>query len=138
MILTLDTNVVVELVRGKRPFVRDRFFQALATERVMVASLFVLSELYLGCGLHPNPVAELKRVQAILSHIRIEVFDEADVISAAKVRATLRKQGTPIGPYDALIAGQALARDWTVVTANAREFSHVDGLNVIDWTAPAD
>jgi len=36
-----------------------------------------------------------------------------------------------------LIAGQALARNWTVVTANTREFNRVEGLNVIDWTVPA-
>ena len=43
-----------------------------------------------------------------------------------------------IGFYDVLIAGQALARGWTVVTANVREFSKASGLKVIDWTATAN
>jgi predicted nucleic acid-binding protein len=30
-----------------------------------------------------------------------------------------------------------VARDWTVVTANTREFSRIEELNVIDWTVPA-
>ena len=39
-----------------------------------------------------------------------------------------------IGAYDLLIAGQGLARDWTVVTANTREFARVDGLRLETWT----
>ena len=57
---------------------------------------------------------------------------------SATVRANLRRRGLNIGAYDLLIAGQALARGWTVVTANTREFARIEGLNVIDWTAPAD
>jgi tRNA(fMet)-specific endonuclease VapC len=40
----------------------------------------------------------------------------------------------PIGPFDTLIAGQALARGMTLVTANMREFSRVEGLRLEDWT----
>jgi tRNA(fMet)-specific endonuclease VapC len=50
----------------------------------------------------------------------------------------LRRRGQAIGPLDGLIAGQALARSWTLVTANRREFDRIEGLNVIDWTQPAD
>jgi tRNA(fMet)-specific endonuclease VapC len=135
--LSLDTNVLVELVRGAAPVVRERFFAALADERSMFASLIVVHELYLGCELYRDPAGELARVREVLSQVQIEPFDEPDMISAAKVRATLRRRGQTIGAYDALIAGQALARNWTVITANKREFDRVDGLNVIDWTTPA-
>jgi tRNA(fMet)-specific endonuclease VapC len=135
--LSLDTNVLVEVVRGAAPIVRERFFGALADERPLVASLIVVHELYLGCELYRDPASELARVRKVLSRVQIEPFDEPDMVSAAKVRATLRRRGQTIGAYDALIAGQALARDWTLVTANKREFDRVDGLNVIDWTAPA-
>ena len=137
MTLSLDTNVLVEVVRGAAPIVRERFFGALADERPLVASLIVVHELYLGCELYRDPASELARVRKVLSRVQIEPFDEPDMVSAAKVRATLRRRGQTIGAYDALIAGQALARDWTLVTANKREFDRVDGLNVIDWTAPA-
>ena len=137
MILSLDTNVLVEVVRGAAPIVRERFFEALADERSLFASLIVVHELYLGCELYRDPASELARVHKVLSQVRIEPFDEPDMASAARVRATLRRRGQTIGAYDALIAGQALARDWTVVTANTREFSRIEGLNVIDWTAQA-
>lgn len=52
---------------------------------------------------------------------------------AGQVRAHLRKLGTPIGEYDLLIAGMALANKLIVVTHNTREFSRVPGLQVEDW-----
>jgi tRNA(fMet)-specific endonuclease VapC len=135
--LALDTNVLIDLVRGKTPIVLGRFNQAMAAEQHLVASLIVLHELYLGCELNRDPVGELARVRVVLSNVEIEPFDEADMRSAAKISASLRPRGVMIGPFDSLIAGQALARDWTVVTANTRELARVEGLNVIDWTVPA-
>ena len=45
----------------------------------------------------------------------------------------LESKGTPIGPYDCLIAAQARRRGATLVTANGREFTRVPGLMVTDW-----
>jgi tRNA(fMet)-specific endonuclease VapC len=135
--LALDTNVLIDLVRGKTPIVRGRFNQAMAAEQRLVASLIVLHELYLGCEINRDPVGELARVRLLLSNVEIEPFDDADMRSAAQISAALRPRGVMIGPFDSLIAGQALARDWTVVTANTREFNRVEGLNVIDWSTTA-
>ena len=57
-----------------------------------------------------------------------------DAREAGRLRATLATAGLPIGPFDVLIAGQALARGLTLVTHNTREFARVDGLTVEDWT----
>ena len=61
-------------------------------------------------------------------------FDDEDARTAGQVRATLGKAGTQIGAYDVMIAGQALRRGLTVVTANTSEFSRVTGLSWQDWT----
>jgi tRNA(fMet)-specific endonuclease VapC len=37
------------------------------------------------------------------------------------------------GPYDALIAGQAKARNLTLVTHNTGEFGRAPGLRAEDW-----
>jgi len=60
-------------------------------------------------------------------------FDPEDARHAGEVRAQLALAGTPIGPYDVLIAGQALARSLTLVTHNMREFQRVVGLSIEDW-----
>jgi tRNA(fMet)-specific endonuclease VapC len=62
-------------------------------------------------------------------------FDAEDAAHAGDIRAHLESMGTPIGPYDCLIAAQARRRGATLVTANGREFARVPGLVVMDWTA---
>jgi len=136
--LTLDTNVFIELLRDRRAPVRRWFSAALASEEPLVASLVVFHELRLGCFLHHDPAAELARVRFALARVAVEPLNQRDVVAAASVRAALRRQGQSIGPLAGLIAGQALARDWTLVTANRREFDRIVGLNVIDWAVAAD
>ena len=60
-------------------------------------------------------------------------FDKEDARHAGAIRAELAAQGSPIGPYDVLIAGQARARNLILVSHNLREFSRVPGLVVEDW-----
>lgn len=60
-------------------------------------------------------------------------FDREDARRAGEIRAHLAAAGAPIGPYDALIAAQALARGLVLVTHNTREFARVPGLGVEDW-----
>lgn len=132
---SLDTNVIVELLRGRRESVRSRFDEARTEERPLRASLIVLHELLFGAENGPRPEADRKAVFRILANISVEPLDVEDITVAAHVRAQLRRLGTPIGAYDLFIAGQALARGWTLITANTREFSRIEGLKVIDWTA---
>jgi tRNA(fMet)-specific endonuclease VapC len=136
--LSLDTNVIVELIRGKRFEVRRRFHEAQKADETLVASLIVMHELYFGAARHPDPPRERANLGRIVADLDIWPFEDADMEAAATIRVDLQRRGFAIGPYDLLIAGQALARGWTVVTANRREFERIAGLNVIDWTAPAD
>ncbi len=62
-------------------------------------------------------------------------FTSDDARMAGAIRADLARAGTPIGPYDVLIAGQARVRDLCLVTNNTREFGRVSGLRLEDWTA---
>jgi len=57
--------------------------------------------------------------------VRVLEFGEEDARCAGEIRNTLERTGKPIGTYDLLIAGQALCRKLTLVTANAREFGRV-------------
>ena len=72
----------------------------------------------------------------LLDRIAFEVvsFDAADARAAGAIRANLEAIGRPMGPLDTLIAGQALARDLILVTANTQEFVRVEGLNCEDWS----
>ena len=60
-------------------------------------------------------------------------FDSKDSASAGFIRGYLEKQGSPIGPYDIQIAGQAVARSIVLVTHNVGEFSRVPGIKIEVW-----
>lgn len=88
-------------------------------------------ELYFGAFRSARPTENLARIGRL--RIPIVDFDREDVVEAGRIRAALASAGTPIEPYDVLIAGQAKARDLTLITRNTREFGRVNGLSVQNW-----
>jgi tRNA(fMet)-specific endonuclease VapC len=63
----------------------------------------------------------------------IVAFDAQAAMHAASIRALLEKAGMPIGAYDTLIVGQALALGLILITHNTREFRRVANLTIEDW-----
>jgi tRNA(fMet)-specific endonuclease VapC len=66
--------------------------------------------------------------------LEIVAFDSDAARHYGRIRAALKRAGTPIGGNDLLIAAQALSLGLTLVTNNPREFSRVEGLHVEQWT----
>src|SRR5665648_1134047 len=73
---------------------------------------------------------------ALVEEIGLPVVElsREDAREAGRIRAHLAAAGRPIGPFDVLIAGQAVARGLTLVTGNIGEFARVDGLAIQDWS----
>ena len=128
MIYLLDTNALTALVRG-HPAVRAKAF-ALRSAEVVVSSI-VTHEYCYGAFYGTRTQDTLRRLDEL--QLRCLDFTADDARKAGEIRAALRARGTPIGPYDVLIAGQALARGLVLVTHNVGEFSRVEGLVVEDW-----
>jgi tRNA(fMet)-specific endonuclease VapC len=129
----LDTNVLVAWLRGRRTPDPARFDAARGRSAV---STVTVMELEYGCELARDPDAARADTSGLLALMAVVPFDRAAAAQAGRVRAALRRAGTPIGPHDALIAGHALALGLTVVTRNTREFARVPGLRVEDWAGP--
>jgi tRNA(fMet)-specific endonuclease VapC len=137
MTFLLDTNAVIGLLEGRPPAVRERFRQRSAEGADFALSSIVLYELWFGVARSGRPEQNAQRLRVLLSGgMSIEPFDEQDAAEAGRVRAELARGGRPIGPYDVLIAGQALRLGATVVTANVGEFARVPGLSWEDWAEP--
>ena len=124
----LDTNAVIELLRGNRRF-RERL--ELWRPVDVGVSAVVLHELCFGAYKSARAEENLLRIRAL--QLEAVPFSTADAERSGEIRALLQRHGTPIGPYDVLIAGQAAARSLTLVTHNLREFERVPGLSVEDW-----
>ena len=69
----------------------------------------------------------------LISQVAIAPFGAKEAETAATIRATLESKGTPIGPYDTLIAGIALSIKATLVTNNTKEFKRIETINIEDW-----
>lgn len=68
-----------------------------------------------------------------LSEIRIMPYDAKAAEEYGLIRASLEKEGQPIGPMDMLIASHAKAVGAVVVTNNLKEFRRIDALRSEDW-----
>lgn len=126
----LDTNAVIALL-GDHPLVRQRVRRV--SQADIVLSALVMHELYFGAYKGVRTIETLRNYGQL--RFAVLPFTLADAQRAAEVRADLQRRGTPIGPYDVLIAGQALAADLTLVTRNTREFLRVSDLRVENWEA---
>ena len=131
----LDANAVVALLPNKPTKVRERYRKAEASADYLALSSVVLFELWYGVAKSSHVPANTERLRILLSgNLDLLDFDDEDAKTAGQVRADLEKSGNPIGAYDLLIAGQALRRGLTVVTANTTEFGRVTGLSWQDWS----
>lgn len=139
MIYLPDSNVFSRFLRGRSEDVRlrDRLLAVLSDCRL---SAIALHELKYGAAKRPDIPAFASRVSELKSvFVQVEPFDDLAVYQAAQVRAflaNLKPSAQPIGPYDALLAGHALALGAVFVTNNPREFTRVPRLKVEDWLAP--
>lgn len=131
----LDTNVLSHLIRAASPELTRRF--AAAGPQDLAISAITWAELHKGLrAVAPRRAAELKGdLEVLAAEISVVPFDVTAAERAGEVLAQLKRAGTPIGPYDALIAGHALALECTLVTNNTREFRRVKGLRIEDWTS---
>ena len=128
----LDTDICIQVLRGV-PGAVQRIAAELAGGEIFI-SVITAFELVYGAEKSPRAPEELTKIRRFIAGgPRTAPFTTEDAESAGRIRATLARRGEMIGAYDMLIAGQGLARDWTVVTANTREFARVEGLRLEDW-----
>jgi tRNA(fMet)-specific endonuclease VapC len=134
MAYLLDTNACIALINGSSEPVRKGFSRAVGSgEEVWVPSVSVF-ELWYGVARSLQTDANARRVKMFLGGpVRVLEFGEEDARYAGEIRSSLERMGRPIGTYDVLIAGQALSRKLTLVTANVKEFGRVRGLDWEDW-----
>ncbi len=127
---TLDTNMLIYFFKdiGK---VADTLFSK-SPKDISIPSI-VLYELEVGIAKSNNPQKRKAQLESFLSSITILPFAAKEAEAAAMIRAELETLGTPIGPYDTLIAGTALSCNCTLVTNNTKEFNRVQNLRIEDW-----
>lgn len=126
----LDTNVCVDVLKGQ-PQVCARL-EAISPADCVISSVTAF-ELATGVRRCSQPDRERKKLEKLFAIVDVLPFDPAAAEEAARVRHELEIAGQKIGPYDLLIAGQALSARLTLVSNNTREFGRISGLRLSDW-----
>ena len=126
----LDTNICIFAIKNKPGAVRQALNRRPGQ---LCVSAITAMELRYGAEKSATPARNHAVIDGFLKRLEVLNYDRA-AARAGRLRAELARAGTPIGPYDAMIAGHARSRGFVLVTNNTREFSRVSGLRLDDWT----
>ncbi len=127
----LDTNICIYIMNKKPEAVYQKF------KKVNLDNIFIsaISEFEIKYGVEKSKKSDQNRktVLEFLGFLNILPFDSQSTSIAGSLRSTLEKKGQIIGPYDLLIASQALAKDLILITNNEKEFRRIKDLKIENW-----
>jgi tRNA(fMet)-specific endonuclease VapC len=126
----LDTNVVSDLIRNPQGRVAEHIRKV--GEAQVCTSIIVAAELRYGAT-KKGSTRLTAQLEAVLGGLDVLPFETPADAAYGVIRTRLEQAGRPIGGNDLLIAAQAIALGYTIVTDNEREFARIDGLPRENW-----
>lgn len=126
----LDTNTLIYFFKGMGDVAANLL--AAAPQDIAIPSIVVF-ELETGIAKSGAPAKRRRQLAELLAAVSVLPFAVPEARQAATMRADLEEAGTPIGPYDILIAATAVAHHAILVTHNTAEFSRIPDLSLVDW-----
>jgi tRNA(fMet)-specific endonuclease VapC len=126
----LDTDICFYVISERPARLRGRFNRL---EEQLCVSAITKGEMLYAAEKSERIDENLKTVEAFCAGLEVLPFGDRAAAHFGQLRATLRRKGTPIGPYDMLIGAHARSEGLTLVTDNTREFGRIDGLHVEGW-----
>lgn len=126
----LDTDTVIYVIKNRPQQAREQFTRHQGS---LALSSVSLMELFYGAEKSAQPERNWRDVEGFAARLQVLDYDTPAAAHTGQIRAFLARQGTPIGPYDAMIAGHARASGLVLVTNNVAEFARVPGLQLENW-----
>lgn len=126
----LDTNTLIYFFKGLGN-IKERLLACRPQD--LGIPVIVMFELYTGILKSGAPKKRMTALQELTQSVQVLEFSNQEAFAAAEIRRDLEKAGTPIGPYDTLIAAFARTRRATLITRNTSEFSRVRDMVVENW-----
>jgi len=127
----LDTNACIRIINNSSSPLVSRLRQHHPGEIALCS--IVKAELLYGAQRSSRIAENLRILDRFFEPFYSFPFDDNCVQVFGRIRAELEHVGTPIGPYDLLIAATAVTNSRILVTANTREFNRVAGLKIENW-----
>ena len=127
----LDTNICIYVLKNHSDKLRHKFK---AIKELCISSV-TYGELCFGIENGNEHLREerWKQLDVFTQRLLIDPWDEQSARHYGVIRATLKKEGTPIGNNDLLIAAHARSINAVLVTNNVREFNRVPNLTIENW-----
>ena len=126
----LDTNTASYIIRDDTPSVRRRLVKTPVNQ--LAISAVTESELRYGVARRRDASTLRAIVSEFLLRMTILPWDSMAAECYGELRATLEREGQPMGNLDLMIAAQALATD-LILVSNDQAFRRVKGLTVENW-----
>jgi tRNA(fMet)-specific endonuclease VapC len=96
-------------------------------------SVVTVAELLHGVERADSEPRKLRRqafVEKVIEMIPVFPFDISVARIYARIWASLIQRGFTVGAHDLIIAATAISLDYTVITANRRDFEKIEGLRL--------
>jgi tRNA(fMet)-specific endonuclease VapC len=126
----LDTNIVSDLIKNPQGRVAKKIAEV--GEQEVCTSIVVAAELRYG-ACKKSSLRLTAQVEAVLDALEMLPLEAPVDQVYGELRAALEGSGFVIGGNDLLIAAQAVALGYAVVTDNVREFKRIAGLRCENW-----
>lgn len=127
----LDTNTAGYIIRGNIPAVRHRLVKV-AMAQVAISAV-TEAELRSAVARRPDATQLQAIVSEFLLRLTILPWDSDAAQQYGRLRATLEREGRPMGNLDLMVGAQALASDLVLVTHD-QAFKRIMKLKIEDWT----
>ncbi len=128
--LVLDTNVIVQHLRGKPK--ESELISKLQETSDLATTIINSYELYFGAYKSRNSKINLGAAKGFLQSIEVLDFDDRCADKAGQVMAKLEGAGHVLDPRDIFIGTIALENGYSVLTRNVKHFERIPDLLVIN------
>jgi predicted nucleic acid-binding protein len=131
MLYALDSNVVIDILRGDKT-IKQKLIQVRSSDKLSIPP-YCLYEIIRGI-LDKNANRQLSDLRLLQKIIYKPSIDENDVMEkAAEIYIQRKKAGLSIEDADILIAAWCISADAVLVTSNTKHFMDINDLKLENW-----
>lgn len=127
----LDTNIASSIIKGNSPAV-DRHLVKVPMAQLAISAV-TEGELRFGAARLPHATRLHNMIEDFFLRVVVLPWDSDAAQQYDQLRATLEREGQPVGNLDTMIAAHALALNAVLVTDD-HAFARIKNLKVVDWT----
>ena len=128
----LDTETSAAILRGADAAVMERLSRVAVGE--VSISAVTLSELMYGVEVSRRTAQDRAALEVFLRHVRVLEYPSAAAEHYGRLRMILELCEVRVGAHELLAAAHARCLGMTLVSAKAREFKQVQGMEAESWS----